>query len=33
VAGNTFVTESIPADAKVSAMMPELNVRMPKSTR
>ena len=33
VAGNTFVTESIPADAKVSAMMPELNVRMPKNTR
>ena len=28
VAGNTFVTESIPADAKVSAMMPELKVRM-----
>ena len=30
VAGNTFVTESIPEDAKVSAMMPELKVRMPK---
>lgn len=30
VAGNTFVTESIPADAKVSAMMPELKVRMAK---
>lgn len=28
VAGNTFVTESIPADAKVSAMMPELKVKM-----
>ena len=28
VAGNTFVTESIPADAKVSAMMPELRVKM-----
>ncbi len=28
VAGNTFVTESIPADAKVSAMMPELEVKM-----
>lgn len=28
VAGNTFVTESIPADAKVSAMMPELKVRV-----
>lgn len=28
VAGNTFVTESIPADAKVSAMMPELQVKM-----
>lgn len=27
VAGNTFVTESIPADAKVSAMMPELRVK------
>lgn len=27
VAGNTFVTESIPAGAKVSAMHPELNVR------
>lgn len=27
VAGNTFVTESIPADSKVSAMMPELKVR------
>lgn len=27
VAGNTFVTESIPAGAKVSSMMPELNVR------
>ena len=30
VAGNTFVTESIPEDAIVSAMMPELKVRMPK---
>ncbi len=30
VAGNTFVTESIPAEAKVSAMMPELKVKMPK---
>lgn len=28
VAGNTFVTESIPADAKVSAMLPELKVKM-----
>ena len=28
VAGNTFVTESIPADAKVSAMLPELRVKM-----
>lgn len=28
VAGNTFVTESIPADAKVSAMMPELKVKV-----
>ena len=28
VAGNTFVTESIPADAKVSSMMPELKVKM-----
>ena len=28
VAGNTFVTESVPADAKVSAMMPELKVKM-----
>lgn len=28
VAGNTFVTESIPADAKVSAMLPELQVKM-----
>lgn len=28
VAGNTFVTESIPADAKVSAMMPELRVKV-----
>ena len=28
VAGNTFVTESIPADAKVNAMMPELRVKM-----
>lgn len=28
VAGNTFVTESIPEDAKVSAMMPELKVRV-----
>lgn len=28
VAGNTFVTESIPADAKVSAMMPELKVKL-----
>lgn len=28
VAGNTFVTESIPAGAKVSAMHPELNVRI-----
>ena len=27
VAGNTFVTESVPAGAKVSAMHPELNVR------
>lgn len=27
VAGNTFVTESIPADSKVSAMMPELKVK------
>lgn len=27
VAGNTFVTESIPAGAKVSSMLPELNVR------
>lgn len=27
VAGNTFVTESIPADAKVSAMMPQLRVK------
>ena len=27
VAGNTFVTESIPAGAKVSAMHPELNVK------
>lgn len=27
VAGNTFVTESVPAGAKVSAMLPELNVR------
>lgn len=27
VAGNTFVTESIPAGAKVSTMMPELKVR------
>ena len=33
VAGNTFVTESIPADAKVSAMMPELKVRIPENTR
>ena len=31
VAGNTFVTESIPADAKVSAMMPELNVKVRKN--
>lgn len=30
VAGNTFVTESIPADAKVSAMMPELKVKVRK---
>ena len=30
VAGNTFVTESIPAEAKVSAMMPELKVKIPK---
>ena len=28
VAGNTFVTESIPADSKVSAMMPELKVKI-----
>ena len=28
VAGNTFVTESVPAGAKVSAMHPELNVRI-----
>ena len=28
VAGNTFVTESIPADAKVSAMLPELKVKL-----
>ena len=28
VAGNTFVTESVPADAKVSAMMPELKVKV-----
>lgn len=28
VAGNTFVTESIPEDAKVSAMMPELKVKV-----
>ncbi len=28
VAGNTFVTESIPADAKVSAMMPQLQVKI-----
>lgn len=28
VAGNTFVTESIPADAKVSAMLPELKVKI-----
>lgn len=27
VAGNTFVTESIPADSKVSAMLPELKVK------
>ena len=27
VAGNTFVTESVPAGAKVSAMHPDLNVR------
>ncbi len=27
VAGNTFVTESIPEDSKVSAMMPELRVK------
>lgn len=31
VAGNTFVTESIPADAKVSAMMPELKVKVRKT--
>ena len=28
VAGNTFVTESVPAGAKVSAMHPELNVKI-----
>lgn len=28
VAGNTFVTESIPEDAKVSAMLPELQVKV-----
>lgn len=28
VAGNTFVTESIPADAKVSSMLPELKVKV-----
>jgi len=28
VAGNTFVTESIPADAKVSSMLPELMVKI-----
>ncbi len=28
VAGNTFVTESIPEDAKVSAMMPQLRVKI-----
>ena len=28
VAGNTFVTESIPADAKVSGKMPELRVKV-----
>ncbi len=28
VAGNTFVTESIPEDAKVSAMMPQLQVKI-----
>ncbi len=28
VAGNTFITESIPADAKVSAMLPELKVKI-----
>ncbi len=28
VAGNTFVTESIPADAKVSSMLPELKVKI-----
>ena len=33
VAGNTFVTESIPADAKVSAMMPELKVKMSKAQK
>ncbi len=28
IAGNTLVTESVPADAKVSSMMPELQVKM-----
>ncbi len=33
VAGNTFVTESIPAGAKVSAMHPELHVRTSEQTK